>query len=132
MPSVLSCCKKALDKKFTDLDFQRLDEKIFKECPSISIDYAVMEKTDKARVVPLSAGWSDVGNWNALWNIENKDKEGNKIIGDVYTKNVKNSYIRSKDKLLVGAGLENMIIVQTEDATLIASMQESQEIKGDH
>ena len=88
-----------------------------------------MEKTNIARVIPLSAGWSDVGNWNTLWNIENKDKEGNKIIGDVHTKNVKNSYIRSKDKLLVGAGLENMIIVQTEDATLIAGMHESQEIK---
>ena len=128
-PGLLNNSKLSLLNASEDLDFLRLDKNHFSNCPNLPIDIAVMEKTDKARVVPLSAGWSDVGNWNALWNIENKDKDANKIIGDVYTNNVKNSYIRSKDKLLVAAGLENMIIVQTEDATLIASMQKSQEIK---
>ena len=128
-PQLLKNSKLSLINSSVDLDFLRLDKKHFINCPNLPIDIAVMEKTNIARVIPLSAGWSDVGNWNTLWNIENKDKEGNKIIGDVHTKNVKNSYIRSKDKLLVGAGLENMIIVQTEDATLIAGMHESQEIK---
>ena len=88
-----------------------------------------MEKTKDSFVVPLNAGWSDVGNWGALWNIEEKDKDGNAIIGDILINDVKNSYLNSSKKLLVGLGLRNLIIVQTEDATLISDKNRSQDIK---
>ena len=128
-PKLLSECKKSLFKASKDLDFIRLYEENFRNCPKISIDVAVMEQTDKARVIPLSAGWSDIGNWTSLWNLEDKDKRGNTLIGDIYAKNVSNSYLRSENNLLVVIGFENMIVVQTEDSVLIANMNQSQEIK---
>ena len=128
-PELLTYCKKALTKSSIDLDFQRLDSESFQKCPNISIDNAVMEKTKNARVVPLNAGWCDVGNWGALYNLEEKDNAGNVIIGDVFLNNVKNSYINSKKNLLVGIDLENLIIVQTDDVTLIANKNNLQEFK---
>ena len=128
-PEMLAFCKLALQNSKLDLDFQRLDENYFKNCSNKSIDVAVMEKTKKANVFPLNASWSDIGNWRALWQIEKKDLNGNIIIGDVYTDDVKNSYLNSKNKLLVGLGLENLIVVQTDDATLIANNKNSQDIK---
>ena len=128
-PELVAICEDSLSKSSKDYDFQRLEKNSFKLCPSISIDNAIMEKTKDACVVPLSAGWSDVGNWSALWNIEEKDKNGNAIIGDVIINDVKNSYLNSSKKLLVGLGLRNLIIVQTEDATLISDKNRSQDIK---
>ena len=128
-PKLLDECKKSLLKSSKDIDFIRLYEENFRNCPNLSIDIAVMEKTDKARVIPLSAGWSDIGNWSSLWNLEDKDQRGNTLIGDIYTRNVRNSYLRSENNLLVGIGFENMIVVHTEDSTLIANMNQSQEIK---
>ena len=128
-PELLALCEKSLSKSAKDYDFQRIEKKSFKLCPNISIDNAIMEKTKDACVVPLTAGWSDVGNWGALWNIEEKDKDGNAIIGDVVINDVKNSYLNSSKHLLVGLGLRNLIIVQTEDATLISDKNRSQDIK---
>ena len=128
-PELLASCKDSLSKSSKDNDFQRLEKNSFNSCPNISIDNAIMEKTKNACVVPLSAGWSDVGNWGALWNIEEKDKNGNAIIGDVLINDVKNSYLNSSKNLLVGLGLRNLIIVQTEDATLISDKNRSQDIK---
>ena len=128
-PELVAICEDSLSKSSKDYDFHRLEKNSFKLCPSISIDNAIMEKTKDACVVPLSAGWSDVGNWSALWNIEEKDKNGNAIIGDVIINDVKNSYLNSRKNLLVGLGLRNLIIVQTEDATLISDKNRSQDIK---
>ena len=128
-PNILDTCKLALNKSSIDLDFQRLDRDSFSNCPKISIDIAVMEKTKKANVICLDAGWSDVGNWRALWEIEDKNEDGNVVIGDVYTNNVKNTYLNSRSNLLVGVGIENLIIVQTDDAVLVANKDKSQEIK---
>ena len=128
-PALLDSCKLALEKSSKDLDFLRIDENYFNNCPSLSIDNAVMERTKKASVLHLNSGWNDVGNWPAIWDTESKDKKGNTIIGDVYINKVSNSYLNSKNKLLVGLGLDNLIVVQTEDATLIANIDQSQEIK---
>ena len=127
-PDLLSLCKKAINKS-NDIDFQRLDIKYFKKCPNISIDYAVMEKTQKAYVMPLDIGWSDVGDWKTLWEIEKKDLNGNIIMGDIKTKNAKNCYIKSENKLLVAIGVEDLILVQTDDATLVCHKKDHQEIK---
>ena len=128
-PELLDNCKNALSSSSKDLDFERLDKDYFKKCPNLSIDNAVMEKTQKAHVVPLVAGWSDVGNWQSLWEIEQKDMHGNVIIGDVFTENSKNSYLHSKNGLLVGIGIEDLIVVNTDDAILVANNRNSQEIK---
>ncbi len=129
-PELLKFCELSLENSKKDLDFLRINKDFFSSCPNISIDKAVMEKTQKASVCKLDAGWSDVGNWGAIWDIEEKDKNGNTIIGDIYTSKVKNSYLYSKNKLLVGVGINDLIVVQTEDATLIANINQPQEIKG--
>ncbi len=128
-PELLSFCQQALNKSSKDLDFQRIDKDSFRKCPNISIDNAVMERTKNACVIPLNAGWSDVGNWKALWEIEKKDKNGNVISGDVLLEKVKDSYVYSKKNLLVGIDLQDLIIVQTDDATLVVNKNRSQEIK---
>ena len=128
-PELLSFAKQALAKSSKDFDFQRLDKDSFRKCTNISIDNAVMEKTKNAFVIQLNAGWRDVGNWRALWEIEKKDKNGNVINGDVLVDKVEDSYIYSKKNLLVGIDLQNLIIVQTDDATLVANKNRSQEIK---
>ena len=121
-PHLLKLCK-------TSLMNSKIDKNSFENCPNLSIDYAVMEKTNNAYVIPLDAGWSDIGSWKSLWDLENKDENGNSIIGDVKTNKVKNCYLNSKTKLLVAIGTENLIIVQTSDATLVANNNCSQEIK---
>ena len=120
-------CKKAL-KKSKDYDFQRLDRKFFQKCPNISIDYAVMEKTENAYVLPLDVGWTDIGSWQSLWEIQKKDDNGNIIIGDVVANNIKNCYLNSEN-LLVTIGVENLIVVQTSDATLIINRTDCDQIK---
>ena len=128
-PKLLSFCKLALNKSSSDLEFQRLDKDSFRKCANISIDHAVMEKTKNACVIPLTAGWSDVGNWKALWEIEKKDQNGNVITGNVLADKVSDSYVYSNKNLLVGIDLKDLIIVQTDDATLVANKNRSQEIK---
>lgn len=128
-PEMLSACKEALSAAKTDLDFTRLDKAIFSTCPADSIDYAVMEKTDKAVVIPLDAGWNDVGSWSALWDVTEKDASGNAISGDVLTVDTQNSYIYSEHKLVTVIGAENLVVVETKDAVMIASKDRVQEVK---
>ena len=128
-PEIYALCEKSLIGNNYDLDFQRLDKYFFRKCTNISVDKAIMEKTNLGIVIPLNAGWSDIGNWDALWDISNKDKLGNVILGKVLTQNVKNSYLRSENKLIAALGLENVIIVETNDAVLVANKNKSQDIK---
>ena len=128
-PEIVELCKKSLEKNIIDLDFQRIDEKHFKQCPNISIDICVMEKTNLGTVLPLKTDWSDLGNWNSVWLNRQKDKDGNAIEGRVLLKKSKNCYLRSEGRLIVGLGLENIIAVETCDAILISNKLNTQEIK---
>ncbi|MFL9786810.1 mannose-1-phosphate guanylyltransferase/mannose-6-phosphate isomerase [Vibrio cyclitrophicus] len=128
-PKILSQCQAALDKAKLDLDFIRLDSEAFKACPDDSIDYAVMEKTDSAAVVSLDAGWSDVGSWSALWEVSNKDESGNSLRGDVFTDQTKGSYVIAQDRLVATVGVENLVVVETKDAVLVAHMDKVQDVK---
>tara|TARA_B100000886_G_scaffold335824_1_gene293548 strand:- start:51833 stop:53272 length:1440 start_codon:yes stop_codon:yes gene_type:complete len=128
-PEILEFCDCALKKNLYDLDFQRLDREIFEKCPNISIDVAVMEKTQNAYVLPLDAGWSDVGSWDFVWDISKKDLDGNVIEGNVLAKNTKNSFLSSNSRLISAIGLKDLIVVETNDAILIANKEDSQEVK---
>lgn len=128
-PDIVKHCKSALEVEIIDLDFQRINKDSFNKCPSISIDLAVMEKTKIGSVVPLNAKWSDVGNWKSLWEYEEKNKDGNLIKGNVFLKDVNDSYFSSNSRLMVGLGLENIIAVETNDAIFIAHKDSAQEIK---
>lgn len=112
-----------------DLDFIRINADVFSNCPSDSIDYAVMEKTEHAMVVPLNAGWSDIGSWSSLWEVNDKDNEGNSIHGDVMLSNSHNNLAMSESRLLAAVGVDDLIMVETKDAVLVASKDKSQEVK---
>ena len=122
-------CHASLDKKLFDLDFQRLDRDSFRACPNVSIDIAVMERTKNAYVLPLNAGWSDVGSWDFVWKISKKDTDGNAVEGNVFQINNKDSYISSKNRLIAAIGLNNIAIVETRDAILVANKDQSQYVK---
>ena len=128
-PEIMSCCQKALSLSNHDLDFQRLEKNNFKKCPNISIDVAVMEKTNKGIVLPLDAGWSDVGSWQSVWEMSKKDKAGNSILGKVVISDAKDSYLRSENRLLVGLGIKDLVVVETNDAVLVADRKNSQKVK---
>jgi mannose-1-phosphate guanylyltransferase/mannose-6-phosphate isomerase len=128
-PDIYAACEKAYLGKTRDVDFLRVDADAFKACPDESIDYAVMEKTDKAVVVPLSAGWSDVGAWSSLWEIGDKDASGNVSSGDVLSHNTSNSYIRAEHRLVATVGLDNVVVVETNDAVLVAAKDQVQDVK---
>lgn len=128
-PDILNACKKSLAGAEKDLDFYRIPADIFSECPSDSIDYALMEKTRDAAVVPLDAKWSDVGSWSSLWAVSEKDSYGNVIRGDVLTKNTKNSFIYSQNKLVATVGVDNLVVVETKDAVLVAEKDSVQNVK---
>ena len=128
-PEILKYCEKSILKKLFDLDFQRLDKQTFCECPNISIDYAVMEKTNKGVVLPMDVGWSDVGDWQSMWKNSQKDKNGNSLNGEVLLHQTKNSLFRSESRLIVGLGVEDLIVVETNDVMLVANKKKSQDIK---
>ncbi len=128
-PKMLSVCSASMDLAKNDMDFIRPDKKTFVTCPEDSIDYAVMESTEKAKVIPFDAQWSDVGSWSSLWEINAKDQNNNVVNGDVIAVNSKNSYINSQEKLTAVLGLENMVIVDTKDALLVANKDQVQDIK---
>jgi mannose-1-phosphate guanylyltransferase/mannose-6-phosphate isomerase len=128
-PDIYSACEKAYLGKTRDVDFLRVDAEAFAACPDESIDYAVMEKTDKAVVVPLSAGWSDVGAWSSLWEIGDQDASGNVSSGDVLSHNTSNSYIRAEHRLVATVGLDNIVVVETNDAVLVAAKDQVQDVK---
>ncbi|MGE0667619.1 MAG: mannose-1-phosphate guanylyltransferase/mannose-6-phosphate isomerase [Sphingomonadales bacterium] len=128
-PVMLDACKAAMDKARTDLDFVRLDEESFKAAPSNSIDYAVMEKTDRAAVIPVDMGWSDVGSWSALHEVAAKDASGNAVWGDVIAVDTTDSLVRSDGPLVVTYGLDKVVVVATKDAVLVSSAEAAQDLK---
>ena len=128
-PDMVSSCKAALEQSSIDLDFVRVDEKSFAASPNDSIDYAVMEKTDSAVIIPLDAGWSDVGSWSALWEIHQQDQNGNVCKGDVIMEDVKNSYIHSESRLVAAIGVDDHVIVETDDVILVADKSRVQDVK---
>lgn len=128
-PDIYAACVKSANEQVSDLDFLRINKKLFSECPSESIDIAIMEKTDKAVVVPMDAGWSDIGSWRSLWDVSEKDKNGNAIHGDVITHKTKECYIRSDSRLVVTVGLENLFVVDTKDVLMVANKDSDQYVK---
>ncbi|NVK57497.1 MAG: mannose-1-phosphate guanylyltransferase/mannose-6-phosphate isomerase [Alteromonadaceae bacterium] len=129
-PDILNACKAAIDTLSPDLDFIRIDSDIFATCPDDSIDYAVMEKTQHAAVVPLDANWSDVGSWSSLWETaDNHDANGNVVIGDAILEGVHNSYINSEERLISVVGLDDVVVVETKDAVMVAHKDKVQDIK---
>jgi mannose-1-phosphate guanylyltransferase len=129
-PEMYSICEQAIASESKDLDFIRIDPEIFATCPDDSIDYAVMEKTALAAMVPLDAGWSDVGSWSSLWETaDNKDENGNVIVGDAILEGVKNSYINAEERLIAVVGLDDVVVVETKDAVMVANKNKVQDIK---
>ena len=128
-PEILSSCKKSCQTEYKDKDFIRLNNDEFYQCPEQSVDYAVMEYTKDGMVVPLDANWSDIGSWNALWDAKNKDKDGNVSEGDVILDGVKNTYTYSSNRLVSVIGISDLVIVDTQDALLVADKKYSQNIK---
>jgi len=128
-PEILASTRKAMQQEQRDLDFIRVGEEAFSACPAESIDYAVMEKTDRAVVVPLDAGWNDIGSWSALWDVNDKDGQGNSIHGDVLLVDARNNLAMSESRLLAAVGVDDLIMVETKDAVLVAHKDKSQEVK---
>ena len=128
-PEIILHCKESLRSKLKDLDFSRIDKTSFEKCPNISIDKAVMEKTDLGVVFPLNAEWSDIGGWNSFWENSVKDSNENLIIGDAIQISSQNSLINSYSRLVVALGVEDLIIVETNDAVLVAKRNQSENVK---
>ena len=128
-PEILRQCQAAIAHAKRDVDFLRLDKEAFAACPADSIDYAVMEKTAEAKVLPIDVGWSDVGSWSALWQVADQDGDGNVHRGDVMSENCRNTFVWSGNRLVSILGLENMIVVDTDDALLVAHQDHVQDVK---
>lgn len=128
-PDIYAACELAMAETDPDLDFIRVNAEAFKACPDDSIDYAVMEKTQHAVVVPLAAGWSDVGAWSSLWDISEKDANGNVHKGDVLSSGSQNNYVFAETGLVATVGLQDVIVVQTKDAVLVAAKDKVQDVK---
>ncbi len=128
-PEMLNLCRQAFSGATHDMDFVRLDNEAFISIKADSIDYAVMEKTDKAVVVPLNAGWNDIGSWSALSDVSNKDEQSNVVSGDVLIESSQNCYVRSEHRLVAALGVQDQVIIETADAVLVASTDKAQEVK---
>ena len=128
-PDIVSACRAAMESKVRDLDFLRVGNAAFAKCPTESIDCAVMEQTIDAVVVPMDAGWSDIGSWSSLADLSQQDDNGNTAIGDVKILASENSYVRSEDKLVAAIGVSGLVIVSTKDAVLVASKDDAQDVK---
>ena len=128
-PDIFDSCHQAHKSLERGEDFHLIPESIFASCRSDSIDYAVMEKTASAVVVPLEAGWNDLGAWDALWEVRDKDEQGNALSGDVVTFDVKNSYIQSQSRLVAVAGIRDVVVVETADAVLVTDRSQAQSVK---
>jgi mannose-1-phosphate guanylyltransferase/mannose-6-phosphate isomerase len=128
-PDVATAAKAAWEAGTRDLDFLRLDSAAFKACPADSVDYAVMERTSAAVMVQADIGWSDVGSWAALWETGKKDEKGNVAHGDVDLLDAKGCYVRAESRLVSVLGAMDLVIVETDDAVLVADMARSQEVK---
>jgi mannose-1-phosphate guanylyltransferase/mannose-6-phosphate isomerase len=127
-PEVLAACRKALAAATRDLDFLRLEESAFETCPSISIDYAVMEKTDRAVVIPAAFDWNDIGSWSALWTMSEKDQSGNVIIGDAIVEDASGCYVRGEGPLVAALGVEDLIIATSPDVVLVTTRNRDQDV----
>lgn len=128
-PGISGPASEALKLAQNDLDFLRLEQEHYAKCPNISIDYAVMEHSDKVSMVPLDAGWTDIGSWSSLWESGDKDDNGNVTKGDVLLESVKNSYIHAESKLVAALGVENLILVETHDGLMVTTKEHDQDIK---
>ncbi|WP_409278813.1 mannose-1-phosphate guanylyltransferase/mannose-6-phosphate isomerase [Pseudomonas defluvii] len=128
-PDILKVCRQALAGAEQDLYFTRIDADAFRQCPDDSIDYAVMEKTADAAMVPLDAGWSDIGSWSALWDVSEKDCNGNVLKGDVLQHGTRHSYVHAEHRLVTTVGVEDLVIVETKDAVLVAHKSHVQDVK---
>jgi mannose-1-phosphate guanylyltransferase/mannose-6-phosphate isomerase len=128
-PEIAAASEAAVRLGYRDLDFCRLHEASFAACPSDSIDYAVMEHTERAVVVPADIGWSDVGSWSALWEVQQRDANGNSERGDVYLDGVTNSLVRAERRIVAAIGVSDLIIVETQDAVLVAHKDHVQRVK---
>ena len=129
-PEILDSCKKSIKNSTADLDFQRLNKIDFEQCKNISFDVAIMENTASGIVIPLDAGWNDIGSWDSIWKNGQKDKNNNLIEGsNIFLESTKDSYIKSEDKVIVGIGLKNLIVVDTNDALLISDKDQTQKVK---
>jgi mannose-1-phosphate guanylyltransferase len=129
-PEILEACEQAIGTIERDMDFVRIDAAKFRASPAISIDYAVMEKTDAAAVVPLDAGWNDIGSWSALWDVQERDGEGNALAGDVLPFDSRNTLVRAESRLVAVVGVEDLVVVETKDAVLVAHKDHVQNVKG--
>lgn len=128
-PDIFEVCDSSMEKLEKDLDFIRIDSEKFDLCRSESVDYAVMERTEHAGVVSLDAGWSDIGSWSALWELSDKDSNGNSLNGDIILHHSKNNYCYSENRLITLLGVDNLIVVDTKDAVLVANKENVQDIK---
>ncbi len=128
-PDMLRQCELAYDNARSDLDFIRLDEAAMTDCPSDSVDYAVMEKTDKAAMVSLDAGWSDVGSWSSVWQVLPKDEQGNAFRGDVIAEAAKDCYVHADHRLVTLLGVKDLVVIETADAILVADKNAAQDVK---
>ena len=128
-PDILAACRAALAGGSQDMHFTRVDEAAFAACPDDSVDYAVMEKTADAVMVPLDAGWSDIGSWAALWDVSDKDEQGNVFKGDVLNQRSNNTYVHADSRLVATVGLDDLVIVETKDAVLVAHKDHVQDVK---
>lgn len=128
-PAMVQACRAALAGACEDLDFTRLDAEAFQACPADSVDYAVMERTEHASVVPLDAGWSDIGSWSALWEVSARDVQGNACHGDVMLHDSHNLLVHAEHRLVATVGVEDLVVVETKDAVLVARQDRVQEVK---
>jgi mannose-1-phosphate guanylyltransferase/mannose-6-phosphate isomerase len=128
-PSIHAACQAAWNASKKDYEFVRLDAEAFAKCPSDSVDYAVMERTKKAVVVPLDAGWNDVGAWSAVWQVLPQDAQGNAVRGDVILHDTKNSYVHADRRLVSLVGVQDLVVIETSDAVLVAHKDKAQDVK---
>jgi len=128
-PDIAAACAASFAGAVRDLDFTRIDAAAFRECRSESIDYAVMEKTADAVVVPLQAGWSDVGNWSSLHEVSPHDPHGNSLVGDVLVEDTHDSFVYSGSRLVATVGLRDHVVIETKDAVLVAPRDRVQDVK---
>jgi mannose-1-phosphate guanylyltransferase/mannose-6-phosphate isomerase len=128
-PDMLAACRDAVARARRDADFIRLDRAAFSECPADSIDYAVMEHTGRSAVVPVDMGWSDLGSWDALWETGARDPDGNALVGNVLAEDARNCYLRSEAGLVAAIGIDDMVVVATADAVMVAPRSRAQEVR---
>jgi mannose-1-phosphate guanylyltransferase / mannose-6-phosphate isomerase len=128
-PDILEASRAALDAAKPDLDFVRLDPAAFEACPSDSVDYAVMEHTRRAAMVPADIGWNDIGSWSALWEVAHKDGQGNAVRGDVLLEDSRNNFVRAESRMVAMLGVSDLVVVETADVVLVARKDQVQEVK---